>query len=531
MLDFTNTKVDIGTLLSNSNALAKFDPHKNRLRLTDDLHIVVISNEENVDHLAQLMSELSFTQEAEDTFATEKRILIWHFSQLLPFLQERFTHLRNLPIDTLRQYHDNSMQLQGFYQLCNNLSSQLTAFKQIIQQLEKPHEREWSSLFFLVQQGLSKQLTEVFNNFDSFIQQVKRQRKEKLTVDTLDIQVRAIGPLLVAGPIVRAMPREYSLGIVKIGDIRYEAKAYFQTFKDTWQNPDKFQFTGKLRFRIFQGDDRIHAAVVAYPCRELESFTEATLEVLNMHSTHETLKALYQAHPVGAIKFEPAHLRANFVDLCTHVTANEILPYCATLVDIASSHQMQRVTVFAPYQHSAVMYTCGFRTQTDDPHAPNKEQQKNQVEHAFAAGVETPILTRYRRQVTVGHEQKELLRPFSFNLHEIETAPVYLTESRVKTTYAKLLQRSTITQHEDCEQGLLPEVLQIPLHFTGVIKSLREREITGRLKRPALTYARQPVDYQTLNKDQELQDYAFADPEAATQSQRRKMLVLKKKMI
>lgn len=534
MLSFTHTKVNVDTLLANSNTLTKFNPSgttNNALQITADGQIKVVSKEDTVEMLVELFGELSVANEAKRSFAAEKKILAWHFSQLLPYLQQRLTHLRTLPIDTLRQYHDNSMQLQGFYQLCNNITSQLAAFNQLVTQLENPHKNDWSTRFNLVQQGLSKQLEQVVDNALTFIQQVKKLRKEKLSVNRSLPQLHVVGPLMVIQSVDRAMPLEYSLGVIKISEQRYEAKAHFQTLRSTWDSAEKFQFTGNLKCKLFQGDTAIHAAVVLRPSWNFIAPTETTEDELNADSALETLRAQYLAHPVGAIRFEPCQLRAHFVELCTHVSADEILPYCATIIDIARSHQMQQITVFAPYQHSAIMMACGFRILKSDAHEPTTAQQSNQVEHAFAAGVETPILPRYRRQVAVNNVQKELLRPFSFYLDQIDTTPVYLTESRVKTTYAQLLQKSTITQHEDCEHGLLPEVLQIPLRFTGAFDALRAREISGRLKRPAVTYAVEPVNYQALDNDQRLQDYAFADPEAAKQSQHQKMLVLKRKMI
>lgn len=532
VFDFAKVKVDVETLLSNSSKLAKFDPSAatdNALSLTVDGHIQVINKEEGVEEITKLVGMLSFDLEYRQFFATEKQILIWHFSQLLPYLEQRWLHLKRLPIDTLRQYHDNSMQLQGFYQLCKNLSSQLSAFNHIIAQSENHHRQDWSSRFSLVQHGLSNKLKEIVDEAIHFIEKIKKERKEKLTIDTPNMNLLAIGPFIVAQPVVRPIPREYSLGIVKINEIRYEAKAYFQTFRDTWLNPEKYQFTGKLRFRIFQGAQDIHASVLIYPSWNLSPPTETTETELNTVSVHNKLRTLYKDHPCGSIKFEALTLHANFIDIHTHVTANEILPYCATLVDIAKSHNMQEVTIFAPYEYSAVMFAFGFYSQRNDAHAPNREQQLNQVEHAHTAGIETPLLPIYNRQVAGTGEK--LLRPFSFNLDEIGKRPVYITESRIQTTYANILTKSTITQHDDCENGLLPEFLQIPNRFTGVFFSIREREITGRLRRPAVTYGMSPVQYETLNKDHELQDYAFTDPDASKHCKHRQMLTLKRKMI
>ncbi|MCS5711505.1 hypothetical protein [Candidatus Berkiella aquae] len=70
--------------------------------------------------------------------------------------------------------------------------------------------------------------------------------------------------------------------------------------------------------------------------------------------------------------------------------------------------------------------------------------------------------------------------------------------------------------------------MQIPLKFTGNLYHLRQREATGKLKRPAVTFATEKVDYQALDKDEKLQNYAFSDPVAAELSQYQKMLVLKR---
>lgn len=534
MLDFHH-KVSVDILLSNCSVLARFNPqdkNNNAIKLNANGNIEVISKEtglQEIDEITGMLNTLSLTQESRETFATEKKILIWHFSQLIPYLHERLAHLIHLPIDTLRQYHDNSMQLQGFYQLCNNQVLQLSALNESFKIADNVNKHNWSFLFQLLQNSLSNQLENIIADASKLIEQIKIQRKQKLTVNTFDFNLHVFGPLIIPERIERVIPKDYPLGIIKIGEQRYEAKAYFQTFRSTWDTPEKFQFTGKLRFKLFLEAEPMHASVVVYPNWDFQPPTETTESELNKESTHQKLKSLYQTHPIGAIKFEPVNLRANFTELCPHVSANELLPYCATIVDIARSHHMQEVTIFAPYQYSVIMYAYGFQIQPNDLHAPSKEQQKIQVEHAFETGIETPILQQYSRQAQQGNQQ--LLRPFTLKLEQLDTAPVYLTQSRVKTTYAKLLSRSTMTQHDDCEQGLLPEVLQIPLKFTGILHSLRLRETTGRLRLPAVTFGVEPVTYQSLDNDAALENYALSDSEAAKQSQHSKMLVLRKKRI
>jgi hypothetical protein len=532
MLNFVNNSIDVQTLLSNATELAKFTPNSptyNALKITAGGKIQVITKETEIDELSESLQRLSLSDEKMDTFAQEKIILIWHFSQLLPYLQYRLAQLRNMPIDTLRQYHDNSMQLQGFYQLSNNLILQLATFNQLINPIENPRKKFWTLEFNLLQQYLSSDLEQIVTSAQQFMAQIIKQRKEKLTLDTPELQIQQIGPFMIAGQITRAMPIKYKLGEVKVGAQSYDVKAYFQTYRDTWQTLSKFQFTGKLNISISDAEGALHASLLAFPSWDREPLTEMSQKELDSakECTHNKVKTHYGTNPIGAVSFEPVTLRASFTNLCLHVTANAVLPYLITLVGIAKSNSISDVTVYAPYNYSAIMYAYGFYLAHGDVQNPTREEQKNVVEHSFAAGIETPILnTRLNRRDA---NNSPLLRPFCFSLHGLDTRSIYATEARVKTTFSKLLKESTVHEQDKC--GILPEVLQIPLTFTGHFNSIREREMTGKLKKPAVIYAMNPVNYQALDNSEELQNYAFADTAASEKSQYKKMLLLKKKII
>jgi hypothetical protein len=188
---------------------------------------------------------------------------------------------------------------------------------------------------------------------------------------------------------------------------------------------------------------------------------------------------------------------------------------------------MSEVTVYAPYNQSAIMYALGFYPLPTDKMNPNFEQQKNTVENAYIAGIDVPYLNENLNRRT--DTNNPLLRPFCFNTHLLATRPVYATEARIKTTYAKLLSDSSISRYDHGTEGILSEVLQIPLKFTGALFALRERETTGRLRKPSVSVDVCSVDYQALEKNAELQNYAFSDTAASVQAQYKKMLTHRKK--
>lgn len=531
MLNFANKSVNIQTLLSNATELAKFTPNgpdHNAIEVTEGANVRVYTKDN--DDFTDLLKVLTLSDEKYDSFAQEKMILIWHFSQLIPYLQDRLAHIRSMPIDTLRQYHDNSMQFQGFHQLCKNLVLQLDTFNQLINQIENQSKQYWTFQFKLLQQYLSKDLDAVMTCAEQFISQIVEQRKTKLSVMTDELRLHQHGQLILFEAISRPMPRTYPLGTVRVGAQRYEVTAHFQTFRSTWQTPTKFQFTGKLNISLATVDAKVHASLLVHPSWDKEPLCEISQTQLDQAKdcAHNRLMALYLNNPISAITFEPATLRASFVNLCTHVTGNQVLPYCVTLVSFAKSHNINEVTIYAPYNYSAIMYANGFYSLNKDTELPTKADQQSVIANAFASGQVTPILDRsLNRHAGVNNP---LLRPFCFSLNNLESIPVYLTEDRVKTTYAELLNSSTLNEEEGYA-GIFPEILQIPLKFTGAHNSIREREISGKLKKPAVTFQMEQVNYQALDKDNELQNYALTDTQASLLSQNQKMLILKKKML
>ncbi|HRE31751.1 MAG TPA: hypothetical protein PLD88_07255 [Candidatus Berkiella sp.] len=519
MLNFTKN-IDTKTLLLNTTKLAKFTPNNasnNALQILKGNKIQVVTKE------TSLAEEYD---ERKNSYAQEKMILAWHFSLLLPYLQERLSELIEMPIDTLHRYHDNSMQLQGFYQLCQNLTTQLINHQKSIHQLENPQKQHWSTGFRLLQNNLSNDLQQIVMTAQNVITQIIKQRKIKLTHEEHGLQIHTAGNFLGIQRVIRTIPLKYPLGAIKVGEQRYEVRAHLQSYRLTWSTPTKFQFTGKLNVSVLDNEQPIHAALLIYPSWDKQPLVEMTLANLNAaHDfAHNKFLKQYTENPIGDIRFEPVALRANFERLCSHATSNTIAPYFITLVSIAKSHSIDQITIYAPYHYSSIMYAYGFYSLPTDELLPTQLQQQQAVNHAFAAGIQTPKDPKHFKRANTNNEP--LLRPFCFRLNWLGSRPVILTEAKIKTTYAKLLSESTMNERKE---GILPEVLQIPLKFTGNLFKLNtQREIAGKLKRPTLSYVVEKVDYEALNNDGKLPHYAFSDPEASEQSQYQKMLVLKR---
>lgn len=534
MLNFAPNQIKTNTLLRNSNELAKFTPAgptNNAIQINAKGIIQVYTKESTIDELSDLLDSLALNSDKNTSFAQEKMILIWHFSQLLPYLKHRLDQLRSMPIDTLQQYHDNSMQLQGFYQLCRNSILQLAAFNQLISDLENPQKQYWTSHFNLLQQYLSKDLAKVVTSAQDFISQIISARKNKLTVNVDEIQFHQHGPIIQLVPATRAMPIKYPLGKVRIGEQRYEAKAYFQTYRNTWDKPEHFQFTGKMNISISNGEEEFHAFLLAFPSWDDEKPTEKDQTELDAatNCAHNKLKTHYIANPTGAIKLEPVTLCASFVNMCPHVTSSKMLPYLVTLVNLAKSNNISDVILFAPYNYSAIMYAYGFYPRHSDKHSPTVDEQKQAVDSSHAIGIEVPFMNqRFNRQTAEGNTP--ILRAFCFDLSWINSRPVFLTDKNVITTYCTLLKESD-SLNPSGNEPILPEILQIPLKFTGAMFSLKKREMTGKFVRPAVTYGIRTVNYQTLDDNSQLPNYAFSDPVAAKKSFYQKMLTLNKKML
>jgi hypothetical protein len=535
MLSFSNHAVPAETILSNSAKLARFTPDgltNNALTIVNGDHIEVISRETSVEALSSDLDKLSLKQERKDSFVQEKKILLWHFSKLLPYLTERLAQLRSMPVESLHQYHDNSMQLQGFYQLCRNLVLQLQTLNQLMTRLENPRKQYWSFEFNLLQASLSQDLARTVASAQNFLTQIADQRKEKLTV-TAPRMLR-VGPFVLVAPIAPPIPLKFTLSRLKIANQHYKAKAHLQTFRNTWEMPTRFQFTGKLCIDVFQGETALCPTLDAYPSWDwdLKALTEKPKSKVDFpeDSAHNKLKAQYSKNPVGSIRFEPVVLRASFSHECQHASSGQVLPYFVTLINIAKSHKINDITVYAPYNYSAIMYACGLYVPYTDLQNPTLEEQGRIVEHSQVVGVEVPVMNERVNRYTTAEKKDPLLRPFCMDLSRLESRPVYLTDSNVVTTYAKLLTESTIVDKAHPE-GVFPEVLQIPLQFKAPYSSLRSREIAGKLTRPAICYGMQDVDYEALDRNDELQDFAFAAPSASPQGPSQKMLTLKRKMI
>ncbi len=531
MLGFASKQIKVKTLLSNANEVTKFTPEaleNNALQLNTNGEIQVSTKAIDDDEIAALSESIqNLTLEKRESFAQEKMILLWHFSQLLPYLSERLAQLRSMPIDNLHQYHDNSMQFQGFYQLSLNMISQLARFNELFTNLENPQKDQWSIEFKLLQRTLSSDFKRSISSAQQFIKVIAEQRKEKFTAETADIEAQFMHHGLMLREVTRSMPIKYSLGAVKVGEQRHHVQAYFQTLRATWENPEKFQFTGKLILSVLDGNTELCSKLSVFPCWDTTPLKEKCKTELDstQNTTYHRVSELYSEYQGGTISFEIASLRAHFSKHCTHVGASQMLPFFVTLVGIAQSHHMSEITVYAPYNQSAIMYSFGFHSLSTDVHSPSLEQQRNTVENAYAMGVEVPYLN-----INVNRQEGNapLLRPFCFDMHLLAITPVYATEARIKTTYAKLLSESSIHAHEE-SQGILPEVLQVPLKFTGALLALRNREITGKLKKPSVAIGVSSVDYKAIETNERLTDYAFSDTTASTQSQYTKMLTLSKR--
>ncbi len=532
MLNFAKRQVDVNTLLENTNALVGFTPNRptnNTLLLNEKGQILVTTREVTDSVFYEMFTRLSLSPlEKEDSFAQEKMILIWHFSQLLPYLEQRLTTLRDMPKNNLVEYYGYAMHLHGFYQLCNNLILQLDSFNQLMAERENPQKQFWSKQFLWLQQYLSQDLAKAINTAKLFVGQIAHERRRQLTNDEPELTAHTFGPFIHLVANLRSVPIRYAMGQMMFEGHQYRINAHFESFRSAWKSPTRFPFSGKLCINVSEGQIPFHTSLKVYPSWTYGETPEPKPSIAVDFPTdcaHNVLKALYEEKGEGAIALTPVTLRANFSPLCAHTKSYELLPYFVTLVDIAKSQRFSEITVFAPYNYSAVMYAFGFYIANNDKLSPTVHEQMDVVNTCLEQGKKVALMRHEFNRFTAGENPDPILRPFCLDMSDIESRPVYLTKFKRKTTYSALLAESQIIDRHVYPKGVFPEVLQIPLSMSGSIPSfLKQRELTGRATIPAVNVAIKKVDYLALGKNNALADYAYADPEAAQQSGHKKML-------
>ncbi len=536
MLSFTNRAITPQTLLANTNELVKFTPNEqtnNTLTITQDGKIQVTTRQVIPSQAYEVMSRLGLrlnNPENHDAFAQEKMILIWHCTQLLPYLLERLEHLQAMPKDNLLEYHDLSVRFQGFYQLCNNLSLQIAALNQLINDAEMPQKKNWSIQFKFVQNQLNTDMEKLLASAREFITLITQSRKRLLSAQAqvFDFQMAPQPHLTIT---TRQMPLNYEIGSLFLANKSFKVEAHFETYRSTWDTPTRFPFSGKICIDISEAGQKLHTSLNLYPSRSYGVVPQAKASNdvrFPQDCATGYLNDLYERSPYGTIPLEPVVLCASFTHLCEHVKTNEMLPFMVTLLDIAQAQNILNVTVYAPYNYSAILGGLGFKPTTEDKAHPTKAEIIEIINTCMDQGSTLPLLAESLNRST--QDGDPILRPFCLDLGLLEYRPVYLTSQRKKTSYAELIGKGVLNR-KAYPKGIIPEVHQIPLSISDpqALFMLRQREITGKTTKPTVFYGMESVDYKRLDKDESLKEVAYADPVRALESQFSKMLTLKRK--
>lgn len=219
----------------------------------------------------------------------------------------------------------------------------------------------------------------------------------------------------------------------------------------------------------------------------------------------------------GVISYRPTDLIVKDLNLQGAISDEQYKLYFQCMIEIAKLGQFARVVYFAPYSFSPYAYAFGFYSK-DEENQPTLAEQSERV------------LKALNQHEAIGkHEFKKVdnddglfLRPFYFEMDEVDSRPVHFTKEGVITTYEKLIKDCNLIDDEQYPEGIYPDYYQLQFQpYYHSFKQITSRSIKGKLPSQKLALCfDEGIDFNCLNNDKQLEligalsDVHNPDPES-----------------
>ncbi len=492
MIQF-NSNLDEQTLLKNTNTLMHFldTPSSARYLSLNKANEIVVN---------QVRSSPRRPMHPRIDFPLPKKLLLWHWSQLEPYIRKRFQEIAEIPCTNLQTYYSLNHTMQGLRFLCSQFVSQMQA-------INRPSVFSKNKRSKQVDMNWEK----VKKDADLLLLHMGASQKLKLVqiVDVIDFHFQIDPVNGVQGGVTTQptfMPRNFEVTQRPSNASSITIKANFRVRFDSEPIPTQAHISDYLTFKFFHAANMLPALLSAYPAWVPEgklypALLQKDLQECPFGPT-QTVSSYFKKQRSGVIGFQRADLIVTMVGIFDRFQSRTLLPFFQCMVELGFVQEFNRIVFYAPNDFSCKARAFGFFTQ--DVQRPTIIEQNNAVIDAFVK--QKTVALADENFIQEDAQGEALLRPHYFDMTQISQPCVFLTEEKLITSYVELMRTSKLLDDEKNPQGVFPERYQIPFlphHFS--FAAIKNREITGRLNSRGMAFGSEKLDFNALKDDKALQ--------------------------
>jgi hypothetical protein len=529
---FSPTSISDKTILDNANTLAHIwdisDPSKHRLHIDKAGVIKVVpftSHNLTLHDAPRPNASMKLSSPLSETLAQEKMILLWHWSQFKPLVEKRSKEIARQPITNLQTCYEVAHTLQGLIQLCQAMTKRLSLLIEQINQHEKVQTVELDMLHKLAQVQFLHNLDQMQEDAFMLLSQLRAKQKLLTTTITPIIIFNDEGSL--QGITATLNPKSFDLDVIKTNHPELTIKAKWEIL-NCWSDFTQQPLYPMVSMLFMLGNSLIPINCLAYPCfRPANGYQECTLSQVEsgMYGVIDYCQQFVDAQGEGCIPyFQSPDLLMMLLGPYHIFNAEFLMQYTQLMIEMATLGNYDRVIFYAPYSFSYKAYELGFHS--NDKEVPQLKTQQRVVTNNFQQRTENTIDETINRFTP--ETQKELLRPFYFELSKKEKRRVFFTKSGNLTTYADLIKQNRILTSETYPQGIFPQFHLVPKRPLFSFRDLMNRETIGKSPKSYVMSRQEKVDFHWLEDDKTLQQIGTASNEQeSTKNEHKTLLKLK----